>query len=174
MADPYLGEIRMFGGNFAISGWALCNGQLLSIAQNSALFSILGTYYGGDGIQTFGLPDFRGRAPVHQGQGNGLTPYTIGESTGAQSVTLTMQQLPVHTHQYTPQANNGGGAGSRPSGGYLANSGGTSLYATATDGTAMGAQTLGQAGGSQPFNIIQPSLCITFLIALRGIYPSRN
>jgi microcystin-dependent protein len=173
MAEPYLGEIRMFGGNFAISGWSMCNGQLLGISQNAALFSLLGTSYGGNGTSNFALPDMRGRAPIHQGQGPGLSTYVLGEVLGTQAVTLTTQQMPLHTHIYTPQANNGAGTGARPGGGYLSNSGAT-LYNSATDGTTMGPQTLSQAGGSQPFSIIQPVLCVTFLIALNGIFPSRN
>jgi microcystin-dependent protein len=164
----------MFGGNFAISNWAMCNGQILAISQNAALFSILGTMYGGNGTSNFALPDMRGRVPVHQGTGPGLTNYVVGEQTGTEQVTLLSTQMPVHTHLYSPQANNGGGAGARPSGGYLANSGGTSLYATSSDGTQMGAQTIGTAGNGLPFHIIQPVLCVTFLIALVGIFPSRN
>jgi microcystin-dependent protein len=173
MSDQYLGEIRMFAGNFAITGWAMCNGQLLPISQNTALFSLIGTFYGGNGTSNFALPDMRSRAPVHQGQGAGLAPYTIGEQTGAENVTLTVQQLPSHTHTYTPQANNGAAGSSRPTGGYLANSGGTPIYATSQD-TNMAAQTLGSTGGGQPLSVIQPVLCITFLIALVGIFPSRN
>jgi microcystin-dependent protein len=173
MADQYLGEIRMFAGNFAINGWAMCNGQLLAISQNTALFSIIGTFYGGNGTSNFALPDMRSRAPVHQGQGAGLSNYTIGEQTGVQNVTLTVNQLPSHTHSYTPQANNGGASGSRPGGGYLANSGSTPIYASSQD-TNMGAQTLGTTGAGQAFSVIQPVLCITFLIATTGIFPSRN
>lgn len=174
MSDQYLGEIRMFAGNFAISQWAMCNGQLLPISQYSALFSLLGTYYGGNGTNNFALPDMRGRAPVHQGNGSGLSPYVIGEQRGVENVTLTTGNLPSHTHAYTPQANNSAAAASRPGGGYLANSGSAALYATSSDGTTMGPQNLGLAGGNLPFSVIQPVLCITFLIALQGIYPSRN
>src|SRR6185437_10536334 len=131
----------------------------------------LGTTYGGNGTSNFALPDMRSRVPVHQGQGPGLSQYVLGEQTGTQSVTLTVQQMPMHTHAYTPQANNSGGAGSRPSGGYLANSGSVSLYATAADGTTMGPQTISISGGSQPFAIIQPILCVTFLVCLYGIFP---
>jgi len=174
MSEAYIGEIRMFGGNFAIKGWAMCNGQLLAISSNTALFSIIGTYYGGNGQTTFGLPDMRSRVPVHQGQGNGLSGYTIGQQSGVENVTLLANQMPVHSHAYSPQASNGTGGASRPSGGFLANSGATPIYTNASDGTAMGPQTIGPAGGSQPFSVIQPILCINFLICLFGIFPSRN
>jgi len=174
MSEAYIGEIRMFGGNFAIKNWAMCNGQTLAISQNTALFSILGTTYGGNGQTTFMLPDLRGRAPVHVGQGNGLTPYQLGEMTGTQTVSLNQSQMPQHTHTYTPQANNGAGQGARPSGGFVSNSGSVALYSTTSDGTAMGAQTIGMSGGNQPFSIIQPVLCINFQIVLYGIFPSRN
>ena len=109
MAEPFIGQIIMFGGNFAIRGYALCNGQLLSIAQNTALFSLLGTTFGGDGRTTFGLPDLRGRVPVHMGQGPGLTNYSLGQSAGAEQVTLTVNQIPAHTHTATANAVNGPG-----------------------------------------------------------------
>ena len=172
MAEPFIGEIKMFGGNFAPTGYALCNGQLLNISQNTALFSILGTSFGGDGIHTFALPNMQGRVPIHQGSGQSV--YTVGESTGAENVTLSVQQMPQHTHTYSPQANNGAGASARPSGGYPANSGGAALYATSTDGTTMGAQTIGNTGGHAPVSVVQPVLCVTFIIALVGIFPSRN
>ena len=108
MSEPFLGEIRMFGGNFAPSGWAMCNGQILPIAQNAALFSILGTSFGGNGTSTFGLPDLRGRAPVHQGQGPGLTTYILGELTGSENVTILQTQMPIHNHMVNADGQGGG------------------------------------------------------------------
>jgi microcystin-dependent protein len=173
MANPYLGEIRMFGGNFAIRQWALCNGQSLSISSNTALFAIIGTTYGGNGTTTFNLPDLRGRMPVHVGQGAGLSTYTLGEVTGNQSVTMTSQQMATHTHTFTPHANNGAAGSSRPGNGYPANSGATPVYAASQD-TSMAPQTISNVGGGQPIPVIQPVLCVTFLIALAGIFPTRN
>jgi microcystin-dependent protein len=173
MAEAYIGEIRMFAGDFAISRWAMCNGQSLSISQNTALFAVIGTTYGGNGVSTFNLPDLRGRMPVHQGQGNGLSPYTVGEATGVEHVTMSLAQMPAHTHTFTPQANNGAAASSRPGNGYLANSGSTPIYAGSQD-TTMAPQGISTVGGGLPVPIIQPVLCVTFLIALFGIFPSRN
>jgi microcystin-dependent protein len=166
----------MFGGNFAPSGWQLCNGQLLSIAQNQALFAILGTTYGGDGVQTFALPDLRGRGPLHQGQGLGLSSYVIGEVTGVENVTLISNQLPGHNHvlnastvaadQGSPAAaicaapQDGGGAGTE--------------YTKGASNTTMAPNALAPAGGNLPFPVVQPLLCVSFIIALNGIFPSRN
>jgi microcystin-dependent protein len=175
MANPYLGEIRMFAGNFAIAGWALCNGQLLSISQNTALFAILGTTYGGDGVSTFALPDLRGRVPIHVGQGVGLSnAYILGQETGVESVTLTASQMPVHTHLV--QCNTGGGNQASPAGNLPAvESTGTSLdYSNAPPNGAMSSAMNASTGGSQPHSNIQPVLCVNFLIALEGIFPSRN
>jgi microcystin-dependent protein len=174
MSEAYIGEIRMFGGNFAIKNWAMCNGQTLSISTNTALFSILGTTYGGNGQTTFMLPDLRSRVPVHFGQGSGLSNYALGQASGTENVTLTQNQMPQHTHSFTPAANANAGAGARPGGGYLANSGSASLYEPSSDGTTMGAQTIGPAGGNQPFPVLQPLLAINFQIVLYGIFPSRN
>jgi microcystin-dependent protein len=174
MAEQYLGEIRMFAGNFAISGWALCNGQLLSISQNQALFAILGTTYGGDGVNNFALPDLQGRVPIHMGQGAGLSPYVLGEETGVETVTLTASQMPVHTHLV--QCNTGGGNQASPSGGLPAvESTGTSLdYSTVAGNATMNPAMNQNAGGDQPHTNIQPVLCVNFLIALEGIFPSRG
>jgi microcystin-dependent protein len=171
VADPFVGEIRTFGFNFAPTGWAMCNGQLLPISQNTALFSLLGTFYGGDGITTFALPDLRGRVGIHQGQGPGLSPYELGEVSGSERVTLITVQMPAHRHGLI--ANAGTAGVSRPDGAVLARTG-TNTYAAAPDGTAMNAGAIGQAGGSQPFGIIEPFLCVNFCIALFGIFPSRN
>lgn len=179
MAEPFIGQIMMFGGNFAIRGWAMCNGQLLSIAQNTALFSILGTTYGGNGQTTFGLPDLRGRVPVHFGQGPGLSPYSLGQQSGVESQTLTQNQMPAHNHQIMTNSNNGNvssGEGNFIAVPVLSGASPTAVNAfrSTQDGTPMGAQSLSVAGGSQPFSLLQPYLAVNYLIALEGIFPSRN
>jgi len=179
MADPFIGEIRMFGGNFAPSGWALCNGQLLSISQNSALFSILGTSFGGNGQTTFGLPDLRSRVPIQQGQGVGLSPYDVGQQGGSEQVTLLQTQMPAHNHMVT--ATSDSAAADAASGNLLATpSAGRGqtppqIYGAATGAAVtMGPTMIAPSGGSQPHENIQPYLCVTFIIALQGIYPSRG
>ena len=174
MAEPYIGDIRMFGGNFAPRGYALCNGQLLAISDNTALFQLLGTTYGGDGQSTFGLPDLRGRLPVHQGQGPGLGNYVIGQAAGTETVTLITTQIPGHTH--TPAA--GGAANATtPAGGMPGTTvGGKEMYAAAgaTTPTALATQTVALNGGSQPHENMMPFLAINFIIALEGVFPSQN
>ena len=174
MANPYLGEIRMFAGNFAPANWALCNGQLMSIQQNAALFAILGTTYGGDGIQTFGLPNLQSRVPIHWGQGLGLSQYVIGEMTGTENVTILQSNLPQHTHLLN--AVSGGGNQAGPGNNYLAvESTGTSLnYSNSSPNATMNPNTVGLTGQNIPINNIQPVLAVTFIIALSGIFPSRN
>ncbi|MBJ6760452.1 phage tail protein [Myxococcaceae bacterium JPH2] len=177
MSDPFIGEIRMFGGNFAPRGWAFCNGQLLSIAQNSALFSILGTTYGGNGVSTFGLPDLRGRSPMQWGQGPGLSPRTLGEQGGSETVTLISSQMPQHSHQLVASVQAADAA--NPEGMFDAvqvdpNTQQPVNNYNATAGTTMNAQAIGIAGGSQPHNNMEPFLCVSFIIALQGVYPSRN
>jgi microcystin-dependent protein len=169
MSEPFLGEIRMVGFNFAPRGWATCDGQLLSIAQNTALFSLLGTQYGGDGQTTFALPDLRGRAAIHMGQGPGLSAVNIGERAGAETVTLTANQMPSHSHAAT--SNQGAATASRPGGAVPAAGG---AYAASSDGSTMNAAHIANAGGSQPVGIKPPYLGLNFVIALEGIYPSRN
>lgn len=172
MAEPFLGEIRMFGFQFAPTGWAMCNGQLLPISQNTALFSLLGTTYGGNGTSTFALPNLQSSVAIHQGQGVGLSPYVIGQNGGTENVTLTQGQMPLHGH--VVNASGSPGANTRPAGGVLARAT-TDIYATAPDGsTTMNPGTIGNAGGSQPHTNIQPYLVINFCIALQGIFPSRN
>jgi microcystin-dependent protein len=176
MSEPYIGEIRMFAGNFAPKGWAFCNGQLLSIAQNSALFSILGTTYGGNGQTTFGLPNLQGRVPMHWGTGQGLTPRTLGETSGSENVTLLNNQMPAHTHAIA--ANSGQGDTFSPEGAVNAAALDASqqplnIYSTAVN-TTMAAQSVTAAGGSQPHDNMQPYQCVSFIIALEGIYPSRS
>ena len=169
MSEPFIGEIRIFGFNFAPRGWALCNGQLLSIAQNTALFSLLGTMYGGNGQTTFGLPDLRGRVPVHFGQGPGLSNYSQGEVAGSETVTLTQNQAPAHSHLVA--ASNGAADSTRPAGKVPATGGG---YAAAGDGSTMNPAMVNSSGGSQPHENIQPYLVLNFCIAVAGIFPSRN
>jgi microcystin-dependent protein len=173
MAEAFIGEIRMFGGNFAPMDWAFCNGQLLSIAQNTVLFSLLGTTYGGDGKTTFALPNLQGATPMHQGAGPGLTPRTLGETGGAESVTLTEPQLPNHAHVANASSSPGTlgdptnaiwGAGGR---------GTPAVYSTVGD-TPMSIQSLTPAGGSQPHNNRQPYQAVSFIIALQGIFPPRS
>jgi len=177
--DTYLGEIKMFGGNFAPRGFALCNGQLLSISQNTALFSLLGTTYGGDGIQTFGLPDLRGRAPIHWGNGIGLTPRVIGEESGSEDVTLLQSEMPAHNHlvnasttiatQVLPTnfilaQSTDAGVGGTPS----------NFIEASSANTTMAPNALSISGSSLPHDNMQPYLTISFIIALTGVYPSRN
>ena len=177
MADPFIGEIRMFGGNFGPVGWATCDGQLLPIQQYTALFSILGTTFGGNGTTNFALPDLRGRVPVHVGTGPGLSPYTLGEKTGSERVTLVQNQMPAHTHSANcsstsaTQASPGGNIWASPvdSGG-----GAGTGYTNAGSNGAMAPTAIGMAGGGLPVPIIQPFLCVTFIIALIGIFPSRS
>ena len=171
MAEPFVGEIRTFGFNFAPSGWAMCNGQLMPISQNTALFSLLGTQYGGNGTTTFALPNLQGRVGIHQGQGAGLSPYTIGQVSGTENVTLTQNQMPQHGHGVV--ANDSAATATRPAGAVPARTT-TSTHAAGPDGTAMNAGMIGTSGASLPFSIIQPFLCVNFCIALFGIFPSRN
>lgn len=169
MSEPFLAEIRIFAGNFAPRGWAFCNGQILAIAQNTALFSLLGTTYGGNGQTTFALPDLRSRVPVHAGQGPGLSSVNLGEVSGTETVTLTVNEMPTHPH--TANASNGASSASRPGGGVPASGG---AYAPSPDGAVMNPAMIGNTGGSQPHNNRQPYLGLNFIIALEGIFPSRN
>jgi microcystin-dependent protein len=174
MATPLLAEIRMFAGNFAPRGYALCNGQLMSIAQNQALFSLLGTTYGGDGITTFALPNLQGRVPIHAGNGAGLSPYFEGQQAGTESITLNVTQLPIHNHLVNSVG--GGGNQAAPAGNLPAvESTGTSLnYSNGSTTGQMNPSMVANTGGSQPIPIVQPYLVINFIIALQGVYPSRN
>lgn len=168
--EPFLGQILLVPYNFAPRGWAFCNGALLSIAQNSALFSLLGTTYGGDGVTTFALPDLRGRVPISSGQGPGLQPYTLGEQTGSETVTLITTQIPAHTHSV--QAGIGSSAVT-PEGNFLGSDSVTSIY-DVTAATTMNPAMIGVAGGSQPHENRQPLLVMNYIIALEGIFPSRS
>lgn len=176
-----IGEIRIFAGNFAPRSWAFCNGQLLAIAQNTALFSILGTIYGGDGRTTFALPDLRGRAAISPGQGPGLPNVPQGSRSGAEQVSLTVQNLPNHTHSLN--VSNAAGTSNTPAGNFPAASsvqverGGTphevNAYASSPDST-MASSAIGNSGGNIPINIRNPYLATYYIICLEGIYPSRN
>ena len=175
MANPFVAEIRIFAGNFPPRGWAFCNGQIMSISQNTALFSLLGTTYGGNGTSNFALPNLQGMAPMHQGNGPGLTPRVLGETGGESSVTLLATQVPSHNHTYNC------GSGSKGETNTLAGqvncdeaAGTTSIYATTTDGSVMGPAAVQTLATSQPHENMQPYQCLTFIIALQGIFPARN
>lgn len=171
-SDPFVGEIMKFGGSFAPSGWATCEGQLIQISQNDALFSLLGTIYGGDGRTTFGLPDLRGRVPVHPGNGPGLTPISLGQKGGVENVTLTTNQLPQHSHNLN--VNSGGGNSEKPGGNFIAsNSEGVKHYSSSTTINANNG-SISNFGGGQSHTNMQPYLGIYYCIALYGIYPSRS
>jgi microcystin-dependent protein len=172
MSEPFLGEIKMFGGNFAPRGWALCNGQILSIAQNTALFSLLGTTYGGNGQTTFALPNLQSRIPIAPGQGPGLTNYDLGEEIGTESVTLLSTEMPQHSH--VPQAQSGPGTSTTPQSNVWAASSSRDAQYGDTLNTPMSATALPAAGGGQPHSNMQPYLVINFIIALQGIFPPRQ
>jgi len=178
MAEAFLGEIRMAGFNFAPAGWALCNGQTLSISQNTALFSLLGTTYGGNGTTTFQLPNFQSRVPIHQGQGSGLSPYVIGQYGGIENVTLTVNEIAAHTHLVYADGDVPSNNSPSPSGNALATfAAGGDIYATAAGlkkAVTMNPLMIAAAGGGQPHPNIQPYLVVNFIIALEGIFPSRN
>ncbi|MCZ4318149.1 tail fiber protein [Aequorivita viscosa] len=169
--EPFLGEIVMFGGNFAPRGWALCDGQLLPISQNQALFSLLGTTYGGDGRTTFALPELRGRVAMHAGAGPGLSPRPLGQKSGVENVTLTTAQIPAHNHAVVLNAKEEGDK-DNPNGAYIAGDG-TNAFGATSD-IAMAAPQVGNTGGSQDHNNLQPFQCVNYIIALQGIFPSRN
>lgn len=178
--EPFLGQIIMFGGTFAPRGWALCNGQLLPIHSNTALFSLLGTTYGGDGRTTFALPDLQGRVAVHPGQGAGLSPYQLGQKGGRESATLTVQNLPSHTHEAsgTLLAAAGEGDSAVPTDNFPSKSGiGDPDYSATADGSmaAGGVDVeVGNTGGSQPVQTLPPFISVNFIIALQGTFPSRS
>lgn len=169
--EPYLGEIRIFGGNYAPQGWAFCNGQLLSISGNEALYTLLGTTYGGDGQTTFALPDLRGRLPLHLGQSSSGQNYLRGARGGAEQVTLNEAQLPAHTHQAKGSAT--GSVGS-PKDACWAASSAVSAYSTVTPTIKMAALAVTSTGANQPHDNLMPSLGLSFIIALQGIYPTPN
>ena len=171
--DPFVAEIRIFAGNFAPKGWAFCDGQLLPLSQNTALFSLLGTTYGGNGKSNFALPDLQGRAPMHPGQGPGLSLHDLGENGGSETVSLLESEIPSHGHQL--RAVGDVGDVNLPQNNSMARSQGSSVYNTATTPTVlMSSSTLTPAGGDQPHNNMQPYLALSFIIALQGVYPPRT
>jgi microcystin-dependent protein len=165
MAQPYVGEIRMFAGNFAPAGWMFCEGQLLPISENETLFQLIGTTYGGDGASTFGLPDLRGRLPVHQGNG-----IILAETGGAEEITLTVSQIPAHGHPFRASENPGTSA--TVQGNLTADSPNVALYIEDAPSVAMAPSSVTAVGGSQPHTNLQPYLCVDFIISLFGIFPS--
>ena len=172
MSEPFVGEIRMFAGNFAPRGWALCDGQLLAVSQNDALFSLFGTIYGGDGRTTFSLPDMRGRFPMHVGSGPGLFSRNLGQKSGNETVTLTSQQVASHSHPV--RYFNGQADSKNPAGNMFATSAtGDWQYSDGTTNATLHQSSIGNTGGSQNHANIPPFLCIHFIVALFGIYPSR-
>lgn len=173
MSEPFVGEIRMFAGTFAPRGWSFCDGQLLGIAQNTALFSLLGTIYGGDGRTTFGLPDMRGRIPIHAGTGAGLSPRQLGSKSGSENETITINHMPNHTHdvRVSDKPGDGGQPDSRT---WAATSHPPDFYSSGQPDTDMANQAILSTGGNQSHTNIMPFQCINFIIALIGLYPSRN
>jgi microcystin-dependent protein len=167
MAQPYVGEIRMFGGNFAPAGWIFCEGQLLPISENETLFQLIGTTYGGDGQSTFALPDLRGRLPIHQGNG-----FILAENGGAEQITLTVNQIPSHSHPALGSSNTG--TGTAPQGNVLSSLtvATNSAYGSDNPQISISPQSVTMVGGSQPHSNMQPFLCVDFIISLFGIFPS--
>ncbi len=164
MPEPYVGEIRMFGGNFAPAGWAFCDGQLIPISENDVLFTLIGTTYGGDGQETFALPNLQSRVPMHVGSG-----FVLGQAAGTESVTLTTQQIPVHTHGMVATAEIG--SSNSPAGNILSQCSAVKVYTEAPPNVALNAQTVTPEGGSQPHENMQPFLVISFIISLFGRFP---
>jgi microcystin-dependent protein len=173
MSEPFIGEIKMVGFNFPPKGWATCDGQIMSIAQNTALFSLLGTTYGGNGTTTFGLPDLRGRTPIGQGTSPlSGSPYVMGQSAGGENVSLTVQQIPPHSH--TPNCNSGAGTSTASNGNFSAADSKNYQPYAGTGPAQMAPTAIANTGAGQGHNNMQPFLCVPFCIALVGIYPSRN
>jgi microcystin-dependent protein len=172
MAQPFIGEIRMFAGNFAPAGWAFCNGQQMPISENDTLFVVIGTTYGGDGQETFNLPDLRGRIPIHQGSGSQGVTFTIGEAGGVEEVTLTTQQTPIHNHALL--ASNTVSTQTSPANLLLAQSSTANLYISDSPSVPLASSSIGPVGGSQPHTNFQPYLCINFIISLFGLFPSQT
>ncbi|AZO57370.1 MAG: phage tail protein [Mesorhizobium sp.] len=173
MSQPYVGEIRMFGGNFAPAGWMFCQGQLLPISENDTLFNLIGTTYGGDGQETFALPNLSGRIPIHAGQGPGMSQnYALGEAAGVESVTLTTSQIPAHGHALMASLNTA--SDPNPGGNVLATSPTISAYVVDVAGAGLAGNSLTTAGGSNPHDNFMPYLCVNFIISLFGVFPSQT
>ena len=176
MSEPYIGEIRMFAGNFPPRNYSFCNGQIIAVSQFEALFSLVGTNYGGDGRSSFGLPDMRGRVPIHYGQGPGLTPRPIGQTLGREDVTLVEDNIPSHNHSFNASRSSATSADCQTY--VFASIEGTSDFLYKADNNRTQVQLkediIGEAGGNKPYDIRMPYLAISFIIAMNGIYPSRN
>jgi microcystin-dependent protein len=176
MSQPFVGEIRMFGGSFAPVSWALCNGQLMNISDNTTLYTLIGTTYGGDGTTTFALPNLQSRIPIHMGQGSGLSNYVLGQPGGTENVSITTSTMPQHNHTVVATVNTA--STNLPTGAILAQPAavtGTVLYDTVAAQTpTLAANTITAQGGNQPHNNIMPIVAVTFIIALFGIFPSQN
>jgi microcystin-dependent protein len=175
--DAYIGDIRLFAGSYAPRGWMLCAGQLLSISDQSTLFALIGTTYGGDGVSTFQLPDLRGRLPVGQGNGSGLTPRVLGQQFGSESVTVLSTQMPSHNHTFSASTTNPSTSAS-PTGNVFAHSNTDNIYTplptTGADPQVMNLASVQSAGGTQPHNNIMPTTAINYIMCVEGIFPSRN
>jgi microcystin-dependent protein len=172
MGEPFVGEIRMFGGSFAPAGWAMCQGQSMAISENDTLFNLIGTTYGGDGQETFNLPDLQGRCPVHAGQGPGISQnYQIGEQVGVESATLTTQQIPIHSHSFA--ASTDAALAADPTGNVVAEPVTINLFFGDVATTGLNQLSIQPVGGSQPHDNMMPYLVITFIISLFGVYPSQ-
>jgi microcystin-dependent protein len=172
MAQPFVGEIRIFAGNFAPAGWLFCDGQLLPISENETLFQLIGTTYGGDGQVTFALPDLRGRIPVHQGTMPGGPTFVIGQAGGAEDVTLAVNQIPAHSHPALASGNQG--TQGNPAGNVLSNSQGAKPYIEDAPTGNLNPQSMSPVGGSQPHANFQPYICINYIISLFGLFPQRS
>ncbi|MEP6731837.1 MAG: tail fiber protein [bacterium] len=169
---PYIGEIRLFAGNFAPAGWSTCEGQLIPISDNDTLFNLIGTTYGGDGESTFALPNLSGRVPIHQGQGPGSSfNYLIGEIGGVESTTLNSNQIPIHAHSFVAATDSA--TGSTPLGNLLGDSPSIQLYVEAAPNVSLAVQSVPSAGGSQPHDNLQPYLSLTYIISMFGIFPTQ-
>jgi microcystin-dependent protein len=173
MGQPFIGEIRMFGGSFAPAGWAFCGGQLMPISENDALFTLIGTTYGGDGQETFGLPNLNGRVPMHQGTNSSTgTTFIMGQSAGVESVTITTQTMPIHNHPFL--GSNAVANDPNPTNNTLGESSAISLYQSEAPTLPMAASAIGATGGNQPHENMQPYLCVSFIISLFGLFPSQT
>lgn len=172
MSEPFVGEIRMFAGNFAPRGWAFCDGQLLAVSQNDALFSLFGTIYGGDGRTTFGLPDMRGRIPLHAGSGPGLSTRRLGSKGGSETVSLTANQMASHSHSMFAQSV--AATEQEASGNMLSQGAGINAYKAEAQDIQLAPSSISSTGGSQPHTNLMPTICVNFIVALFGIYPSRH
>lgn len=172
MSNPFVGEIRIFAGNFAPNGWAFCDGRLLAISEQETLFNLIGTTYGGDGQSNFALPDLRGRAPVHQGQGPGLSNYTQGQTGGQETVTVTTQQMPAHGHSFL--ASTSGGSSSNPQNNVIGSPPSVTLFIEDVPALALTPQVVTQTGGSQPHENRMPYITINYIISLFGVFPSQS